>query len=123
MSMTADKPHRAGLRSLQPLLFCKSHFASDFHVIEVAVQHAVLVKVNFIAVRRFNKAITLLGKKPDHAAGWISLVRLYVGSLASGIVLKLSPRGIKGFANCDFEVLTRSLNFPLFLAFYFPHIF
>jgi len=58
--------HRAGLRAVLAGLFDEVDVASDPEILESPAQHAVAVKIDFRAIRRFEEPVARLREQFGH---------------------------------------------------------
>ena len=88
--------HRTSLRTLLALLFGETHVRTHRELVEVSVEHAIVVEVNLTPVGCLQEAV--VGKELLDPATKLRLVALNGAAEPAYIVFELAARSVKCFA-------------------------
>jgi hypothetical protein len=92
----ADDGHGTSLRTLLPLLFGETHLRTHLKLVEVSVEHAIVVEVDLASVGRLEEAI--VRKELRGPAMKLGLVAFNGAAQLARIVLELAAPSVKCFA-------------------------
>ena len=105
LALSSSNRHRACLRTLFPFLLSEANRGSRLQVVEVSVEHAIGMKVNFAAVGRLEEPITVLGEDAGHSRDCGQFVSLYALAQFTQMILEAPARRVEGFADRDCQIL------------------
>src|SRR5690242_1503838 len=94
--MPADDGHRTSLRTLLSLLFDETHLRTHLKLVEVSVEHAIVVEVNLAPVGCLQEAI--VRKELRDPAMKLGLVALNGAAELAYMVFELAARSVECFA-------------------------
>jgi hypothetical protein len=94
--MPANDGHGTSLRTLLSLLFDETYLRTHLKLIEVSVEHAIVVEVNLAPVGCLQEAI--VGKELRDPAMMLGRVALNGPTKLAHMVFKLATRSVKCFA-------------------------
>ena len=108
----ADWGHAACLRALNAFVLCdhEPDFVADLKLIEVAIDHAVLMEINLLAVGCLGKPVIF--KKLSDLAMRRCGVGLHVAAHAPDMVFELPPRSVERIPNGYIDILVGIGQWP-----------
>jgi hypothetical protein len=101
--MLAKQPHCARLRTFFTYLLRKAHARTDGQAIK-SVEHAVAVKIDFVAVARFEEAEFAGFVQPHDDCGGLSFVRFDLSLQSADLILQLSAGPFEGVVDGERQV-------------------
>jgi hypothetical protein len=93
------------LRAFVSQFLGKGNFCADVQFVKLLVEHAVGVKVDFMAICGLNETVAAVAKDITHTTVRWSRMVLYRASLPAHVFFKFAGRGIKGIAYSSIQVL------------------
>lgn len=103
-SVFAQQPDRAGLRPLVPRLFGERHARAHRKPGKAAIEHAVLVKVNFPAIGSFEEAKAFGEIERDHCTNGLVFVSLDLSLHAADMILQAPPRPLERIVDGEIHI-------------------
>ncbi len=106
--------------TLLPGFFGEMHFRSNLHMIEMPVQYAVLMEIDFPSVIGFKEAVTLISEEFADPSDRNTFMSFYLATLAAPIILQLATSGVKGFLNGDINIFMGAMLGGFSIDHYLP---
>jgi hypothetical protein len=103
--MLAFNVDRTGLWTLVTGSLGKMDPVPRLQVIEICIEHAIAMKIDFPAIKRLYHAVILFRYQSGNLTMWFGNMLLNIAMKTPVIVFQLTACCIKGIANGDIDVL------------------